>query len=162
MPSQKKQLSASVSPAALTSTSHTMSGTEAKQAAKHKKEAGRKDREEHLEKQNRSPHIASTQLQKSAAASQQPPSKAKEDISKPERVTVMDVDERSDTATGAALAHRDSVNALRESRAALAQRPCEQAADQLSEKETSPCQKTASVSGPALLSEVSEPFRMSS
>lgn len=165
VPSQKEQLTASVPPAALTSTSHSVSGTVGKQAAKHEKEAGRNDREENLEMQNQSPHITSTQLLSSAAAApQQPLSIAKKDVYKPERVTVKDVDEKSRTSTGASLAHRDveSVNARSESRTASPQRPCEQAGGQLSEKETSPCQKTVSVSRPALLSEVSEPFRMSS
>ncbi|XP_070819473.1 alpha-protein kinase 3-like [Chaetodon trifascialis] len=153
VPSQKKQVTASVSPAALTSSSRTMQGTEGRQAARHEKEAGLKDTEEHLEMQKQSPHITSTPLLMSAAASQQP-SIAKEDISKTERVTVMDIDDKSNTPTGASLAHRDAEKAPCESRAALPQRPCEQAADQLSEKETRPCQKNVSVSGPALLSEV--------
>lgn len=165
VPSQKEQLAALVSPAALTSTSHTASGTVGKQAVKHEKEAGCKDTEENVEMQNQSPHITSTQLLSSAAAApQQPLSTAKKDIYKPEHVTVKDVVEKSRTSTGASLAHRDveSVNAWCESRTASLQSPCEQAGGQLSEKETSPCQKNVSVSRPALLSEVSEPFRMSS
>lgn len=152
-------------PAALTYTSHTVSGTEGKQAAKHKKEAGRKGTEQNnLEMQYQSHHIPSSQQSSAAAAPQQPLSVVKEDISKTEHVTVMDVDKKSNTPTAGSLAHRDveSVNAPCESRTALPQRPCQQAGDQLSEKETSPRQKNASVPRPALLSEVSEPFRMSS
>ncbi len=160
VPSQKEQLAALVPPAALTSTSHTTE-TVGKQAAKHEKEAGRKDTEGNLEMQNQSPHITSTQLlSRAAAAPQQPLSTAKKDTYKLERVTVKDVDEKSRTSAGASLARRDveSVNAWCESRTASLQRPCEQAGGQLSEKETSPCQKNVSASRPALLSEVSEPF----
>ncbi|XP_044046983.1 alpha-protein kinase 3 isoform X2 [Siniperca chuatsi] len=157
VPSQKEQLTASVPPAALTSARHTVSGTEGKQAAKHEKKAGRKDREDNLEMQIQSPQITSTRLQSSdAAAPQQPIRIVKEDISITEHVTVMDVDKKSKTSTGASIAHRDveSVSAPCESRTALPQRPCEQVEDQLSEKETSPCQKN--VSQPALLSEVTQ------
>lgn len=156
-PSQKAQITASLPPAALTA-SPPVSGTEGKQAAKHKKEAGRKNTGENLEKQKQSPHITSAQQSSAAVAPQQPLSKAKEDISK----TVMDVDEKSNTSIGGSLAHRgvESANGQCEPRTALS--PCEQAGDQLSEKETSPRQRNASVPRPALLSEVSEPFRMSS
>lgn len=164
VPSQKEQLTASVPPAALTSTRHTVSGTVGKKAAKHEKVIGSKDAEQNLGMQNQSPRMTSTKRQSSAAAAPKKPVSVKEDISKTEHVTVMDVDEKSDTSTGGSSAHSDieSVNAPCESRTALPQRPCEQAGDQLSGKETSPCQKTVSVSRSALLSEVSEPFCMSS
>lgn len=166
--SQKEQITALVLPAPLTSANHTVSGTECKEVAKTKIEEadGHKDTKE---SQNQHPHTTSTLqdmlLQSSAVAvPQQTLRIAKEDISKTEDDTVMDVDEKSTTSTGASIAHRgiDSVNILCESRTVLPQRPCEQAGDQLPEKETSPCQQAVSVSQPALLSEVSEPFRMSS
>lgn len=145
LPSQKEQL-----PAALTS--HSVTGSEAKQAAKHQKEVGRKDKE----------HITSTQLQSRSAATSL--RMVKEDFSKKEHVTLMDVDDKSNTSTSASLTHRDieSVKALCEDRTDLPQRPRKQAGDQVSERETSPCQKSASVPRPALPSEVSEPSCMSS
>ncbi|KAM6950584.1 alpha-protein kinase 3-like [Lycodopsis pacificus] len=158
VPSQKVQLPASVH-VALTSTSHTVSGTEGKKAGKHEKKAGRKDTEQNLEMQNQSPHKTSTQRQSSAAAaSRQPRSRVKGNISKTEHVEVMDVDEKSNTPTGGSSAHRDieSVNTPRESRTSLLQRPREQAGDQLSAKETSPPRKNVSVFRPALLNEVTQ------
>ncbi|XP_019127286.2 uncharacterized protein alpk3b isoform X2 [Larimichthys crocea] len=160
--SQKEQITALVLPAPLTSANHTVSGTECKEVAKTKIEEadGHKDTKE---SQNQHPHTTSTLqdmlLQSSAVAvPQQTLRIAKEDISKTEDVTVMDVDEKSTTSTGASIAHRgvDSVNILCESRTVLPQRPCEQAGDQLPEKETSPCQQAVSVSQPALLSEVTQ------
>ncbi|XP_068586657.1 alpha-protein kinase 3 [Cebidichthys violaceus] len=159
VPSQKVQLPASVPAAALTSTSHTVSRTEGKKAAKHEKRPGRKDTEQNLEMQNQSPHKTSTQRQSSAAAaSRQPRSRVKGNISKTEHVEVMDVDEKSNTPTGGSLACRDieSVNTPRESRTSLLQRPCEQAGNQLSVKETSPTRKNVCVSRPALLNEVTQ------
>lgn len=156
--SQKEQLTATLPLAALTSTGPTVPETEGKQAAKCEKEAGRKATG--IEMQNQISHISPTQLQASAAAAS--PSLAKEDISKTEDVTVMDIEEKSNTSTGASLAHRFSVKAACESRNALPQPPCGQAGDWLSEKETSPCQRTVSVSRPAPLSEVSDLCRMSS
>ncbi|XP_038557909.1 alpha-protein kinase 3 isoform X1 [Micropterus salmoides] len=150
VPTQKEQLTASLPPAALTSTRRTVSGTEDKQAVKHEKEAGRKDREGNLEMQ-----LTTTQLQSAAAALQQPLSTVQEDISKTEHVIVMDVDKKSKTTTGASLSHRGTESDPPcERRTALPQSPCKQAAGQLSEKETSPCQKN--VSQPALLSEVTQ------
>ncbi|XP_035507973.1 alpha-protein kinase 3 [Morone saxatilis] len=158
VPSQKQQLTALVPPAALTSTSYAVSGTEGQQAAKHEKETGCKDTGDYLKMQNQSPNITSTRLQTSAAAAhpQQPLSRAKKDISKTEDVTVMDVEEKSNTNTSGSLTHRDSVNASCESSTALSQSSCEQTGDQLSEKETSLCQKNVSVSLPALLREVTQ------
>ena len=143
LPSKKEHL-----PAALTSLSVT--GSEVKQAAKHEKEVGRRDKE----------HITSTQLQSHAAAT----AMVKEDFSKTEHVTLMDVDDKPNTSTSASLTHRDieSVKALCEDRTDIPQRLCEQAGDQVSERETSPRQRSASVPQPALPSKVSEPFRMSS
>ncbi|GLD58260.1 alpha-protein kinase 3 [Lates japonicus] len=82
----------------------------------------------------------------------------KEDIIKTEDTTAMDIDEKSDTSTSGSLAHRDlkSVDTMYETRTALPQCPCKEAGDQLSEKETSPCQKSESESRPALLSEVTQ------
>lgn len=141
-------------------TCHTVSVTEGKQATEHEKEAGHKAAEDHLERQNQIPHISQTEVQISAAVAS--PGIAKEDISETEDATVMDIEEKSNTSTGASLAHRVSVKASCESRTALPQPACEQAGDQLSKKETSPCQKNVSVSQPALLSEVSDLFHMSS
>ncbi|KAK9542536.1 hypothetical protein VZT92_000391 [Zoarces viviparus] len=158
VPSQKVQLPASVH-VALTSTSHTVSGTEGKKAAKHEKKAGRKDTEQNLEMQNQRPHKTSTQRQSSAvAASRQPRSTVKGNISKTQHVEVMDVDEKSNTPTGGSSAHRDieSVNTPRDSRTSLLQRPREQAGDQVSAKETSPPRKNVSVFRPALLNEVTQ------
>ncbi|KAM9366735.1 alpha-protein kinase 3-like [Symphorus nematophorus] len=152
VPLQKEQLSASVTPAALTN--HTVSGTDGKQATKHEKRTGCKDTEENLEIQNQ-------KLQSSAdIAPLRPLSIAKDDISKTEEVTVMDVDWKSNTSNGASLAHRniESVNAPCESKTALSQPMCEQAGDHVSEKETSACQKNVSVSRPALQSEVTQAY----
>ncbi|XP_054475708.1 alpha-protein kinase 3 [Anoplopoma fimbria] len=159
VPSKKGQMPASVPAAAPTSTSHTASGTEGKKAEKHEKKAGGKDSKQNLEMKSQSPHMTSKQQQPSAAAaSRQPKSIVKGNISKTEHVTVMDVDEKSNTPTGGSLAQRDieSVNTPRESRSSLLQRPCEQAGDQLSAKETSPTQNNVSVSRPALLNEVTQ------
>ncbi|XP_034535473.1 alpha-protein kinase 3 [Notolabrus celidotus] len=135
----------------------TSPGTKGRQAAKHEKDTASRDKEKKLEMQNRSPHFNSAQLQQSAAeAKQQIRSKVKEDISKTALVSPMDVDKKSSTSTGGSVAHRDvqSTNAPCESSTILPQRPCKQVADQLSETETSPCQKNVSVSGPGLPSEV--------
>uniref|UniRef100_UPI0037E86868 alpha-protein kinase 3 n=1 Tax=Semicossyphus pulcher TaxID=241346 RepID=UPI0037E86868 len=157
-PSQKEQLIATVPP--VTSASYSASGTERRQGAKHEKEAGRKDKQEKSEIQNKSPHFTPTKPQPSAAAPQRHLRTVKRDISEPEHVTVMDVDKKSNTSTGGSLARRDfeSVNAPRKSGTVLPQSPCEQAGDQLSVTEPSPCQKNVavSVSGPALLSEVTQ------
>ncbi|XP_029313094.1 LOW QUALITY PROTEIN: alpha-protein kinase 3-like [Cottoperca gobio] len=154
VPSQKEQLSASVLSAALTPTSHTVSGTEGKRAAKHEKEDGRKNPEKKLELQKQSPHITSTQRQSPRPSL----STVKGNMSKTERVTVMDVDEKSNISRSGSLAHRDveSVNALCESKTAFLQSPHQRAGDQLSAKETSPCQKNVSVSQPAPLNEVTQ------
>nr|XP_046237652.1 uncharacterized protein alpk3b isoform X2 [Scatophagus argus] len=158
VPSQKEQLTAPVPPAALTSTDHAVSGPVDKGAAKHENEPGHKATEGHWEIQSQSPHISSALLQTSAAtaASQQSPRRAKEYIHKTEDVTNMDIDKKSRISNGALLSHRDSVNTPCEDRTALPQSSCERAGDQLSEKETSLCQKHASVSQPALLSEVTQ------
>ncbi|XP_056261406.1 alpha-protein kinase 3 isoform X2 [Seriola aureovittata] len=146
-----------VSPAALIYTSHTVSGTGGKQAAKSEKEVGHKDREENFEMQKQSPYlnITSTQVQSSVAST---PIILKEDIIKTEEATAMDTDEKSDTSTGGSLAHRDlkSVDTACESRTALPQHPCGRARDQLSDKETSPCQENVSEPRPAPLREVTQ------
>lgn len=154
-PSKKKQLTAVLPPAALMSKSHTVSGTEGKKATKYEKAAGHEDTEVNLEMQTQSPDMSSKKLQTGTAAASSS-SKVKEDISR--TVAVMEVDEKSNNSTAPSLTHRDSVNAPCESSTALPQRPCEQAGDQLPERETSPRQKNVSVSQPAPLSEVSEPF----
>nr|XP_029135352.1 alpha-protein kinase 3-like [Labrus bergylta] len=157
MPSHKELLSLSVPPATLTSSSYTVSGTTEKQATKHERDTARRDKKEKLEMQNISPHSISAQLQPIAAEAKQQ-SEVKEDISKKEHVSGMDVDKKSSSSTGGSPAHRDvqSVNVQVESWTVLPQRPCEQAGDQLSETETSPHQKNVSVSGPTLLSEVTQ------
>lgn len=141
-------------------TCQTVSVTEDKQAAEHKKEAGHESTEDHLERQNQIPHISQTEVHISAAVAS--PGMANGDISETEDASVTDIEEKSNTSTGAPLAHRVSVKASCESRTALLQPACEQAGDQLSEKETSPCQKNVFASQPALLSEVSDLFHMSS
>ncbi|KAM7014956.1 alpha-protein kinase 3-like [Tautogolabrus adspersus] len=157
MPLHKELLSPSVPPATITSSSYTVSGTTEKQAAKHERDAGRRDKKEKLEMQNISPHSVSAQLQPIIAEAKQQ-SKVKEDICKKEHVSAMDVDKKSSTSAGGSLTHRDiqSVNVQVESWTVLPQRPCEQAGDQLFVTETSPHQKNVSVSGPALLSEVTQ------
>ncbi|XP_074467773.1 alpha-protein kinase 3 [Sebastes fasciatus] len=154
---QKEHLTSSVPAAAPIPTSHTVSGTEGKKAAQREKEAGRKTTEQNLEMKKQSPKMTPTQRHSSAtAAPRQPRSTAKGNISKTEHV--MDVDQKSNTSIGGSLAHRDiePVKAPCESRTASPQHPCEQAGDQLSVKETSPCQKTVSVSRPAPLNEVTQ------
>ncbi|XP_071346092.1 alpha-protein kinase 3 [Trachinotus anak] len=152
------QSTASVSPTP--STSHTVSGPRGRQAAKYEKEAGHKGTEENLEMQKQSPYlslnITSTELQSSVASTLL--SILKEDIIKTEDTTAMDTDEKSDTSTGGSLAHKDltSVDTLCESRSTLPQHPCEQAGDQLSDKETSPCQKNVSELQSAQLREVTQ------
>lgn len=149
---QKKQFPATLPPAS--STAPTVSGTGVKQAAKHDKVAGRKAKVEHLEMQNQIPHVNLTKLQRSFIAAS--PKITKDDISKTEDVSVMDKEEKSNLFTSV------SAVAACESKTALPQPPCGQAQDQLSERETIPCQKTVSVSQPALLSEVSDLCSMSS
>ncbi|CAK6963957.1 uncharacterized protein LOC128356299 [Scomber scombrus] len=157
VPSQKEQLTASVSLAAYTSTKNIASGTEGKLAAKHKKENEHKDTEEHLEMQNQNPHMMSTQLQTSAVPAPQQAQIIKH-ITITDDVTVMDVHSKSNTSTDGTLLNRDfeSVDTSCERRIALPQRPCEQTGDQLSEKETTPCQKNVSVPQQVLLSEVTQ------
>ncbi|KAA8595432.1 hypothetical protein FQN60_010723 [Etheostoma spectabile] len=105
--------------------------------------------------QNQSPHLTSTEGQSSAATEpQQSLCIVKGNISKTERVTVMDVGEKSKTSTGGCLPQGEPVNAPCENRNALPQRPHKQPGDQLPEKETSPCQNNLSVS--ALLNEVTQ------
>lgn len=141
-------------------TFQTESVTECNQAAEHKKEARHESTEDHLERQNQIPHISQTEVHRSTAVAS--PGIANRDISGTEDATVMDIEEKSNTSTGASRVHRVSVKASCESRTALPQPACEQAGDQLSEKETSPCQKNVFVSQTALLSEVSDLFHMSS
>lgn len=155
VPSQREQLTDSLSATALNG--HSVSETEGKQAAKQRKAAGCKATEEPKQKQIF--RIGQTKLQKKATAATQ--SKVKEGISKKEYVTVMDIEEKSNTSRDASLAHKASVKAPRESKTALPQPQHGQTGDQ-SRKETGPCQKNASVSRPALLSEVSDLFHMSS
>lgn len=156
VPPQKEQLTASVSLAAHTPTKYTASGTEGKLDAKHEKEDERKDTEENLEMRNQNPHMTSTQLQTSAVPA--PAAQITKLITNTDNVTVMDVDGKSNTSTDGTLLNRDlvSVDTPHESRIALPQRACEQTGDQLSEKETTPCQKNASVPRPVLLSEVTQ------
>lgn len=163
VPSQKEQLTASVSLAAYTSTKNIASGTEGKLATKHKKENEHKDTEANLEMQNQNPHMMSPQLQASAVPAPQQAQIIKH-ITITDDVTVVDVNGKSNTSTDGTLLNRDfeSVDTSCERRIALPQRPCEQTGDQLSEKETTPCQKNVSVLQQVLLNEVSEPFRMSS
>ncbi|XP_078114093.1 alpha-protein kinase 3 [Sander vitreus] len=162
VPSQKEQLTASVPPTALKSTSHeTVSETEGKKAAKHEKEAGSKDTEQNLAMQNQSPHLTSTEGQSSAVVEpQQPLSIVKGNISETEHVTVMDVGEKSKTSMGGCLPQGEPVNAPCENRNALPQCPHKQPGDQLSAKETNPCQNNVSVS--ALLNEVTQAHTMMS
>lgn len=145
VPSQEEHRAASLPPNAVTG--QTVSGSEGEETA-------RKGAGEHPEMGKQSPHIRPTQLQKSAAVLR--PSKAK----KMKDVTVVDTEEKSETSNGASSARRVSVKAPRESRTALP--PRRQAGDQLSEKETGPCQKKVSVTQPTRQSEVRDLFHMSS
>ncbi|XP_063737293.1 alpha-protein kinase 3 [Eleginops maclovinus] len=156
---KKEQLTASVPPAAPTSTSHNMSETKGKKDAKLEKEAGRKNPEKILEMQKQIPPIDSKQRQSSPKA---PPRKhrnvLKGNMSKIDNQSVMDVDKKSNTSSAGSLAHKEveAINALCESTSASPQRPCEQAGDKLSPKETGPCQKNMSVPQPAQLNEVKQ------
>ncbi|KAM3625512.1 uncharacterized protein V6R79_013264 [Siganus canaliculatus] len=146
VPSQKDQLTTSPPPVS-PPMKHTVSanvGTQAK----------RPEKETEGEKPKQSLHVASTQLKTSATpvASKQPVNKAK-DSPKTQSFTVKDED--SNASTGASLAHRDSSC---KGLTAFPQPECEQAADQLSEKEASPCLKNASVSQPAPQSEVTQVY----
>lgn len=85
-----------------------------------------------------------------------------EEMSQTEEVTVMDVDEKSNVSTDGRRGRPESVDASCESSAALHQRPCRRSEDQLPEKETSSCQRNASVPRPGRLNEVSEPLCMTS
>ncbi|KAK5915064.1 hypothetical protein CesoFtcFv8_000695 [Champsocephalus esox] len=156
---KKEQLTASVPPAAPTSTGHNVSGDKGKKDAKLEKEAGRNNPEKILEMQKRIPPITSKQRQSSPTA---PPRKhrnlVKGNMSKIEPQTVMDVDKKSNTSIAGSLACKEieAINAPCESTSASPQRPCEQAGDKLSLKETGPCQKKMSVSQPAQLNEVKQ------
>ncbi|KAK5935029.1 hypothetical protein CgunFtcFv8_020427 [Champsocephalus gunnari] len=156
---KKEQLTASVPPAAPTSTGHNVSGDKGKKDAKLEKEAGRNNPEQILEMQKRIPPITSKQRQSSPTA---PPRKhrnlVKGNMSKIEPQTVMDVDKKSNTSIAGSLACKEieAINAPCESTSASPQRPCEQAGDKLSLKETGPCQKKMSVSQPAQLNEVKQ------
>ncbi|XP_010771495.1 alpha-protein kinase 3-like [Notothenia coriiceps] len=156
---KKEQLTASVPPAAPTSTGHNMSGAKGKKDAKLEKEAGRNNPEKILEMQKRIPPITSKQRQSSPTA---PPRKhrnlVKGNMSKIEPQTVMDVDKKSNTSIAGSLARKEieAKKAPCESTSASPQRPCEQAGDKLSLKETGPCQKNMSVSQPAQLNEVKQ------
>ncbi|KAK2920408.1 alpha-protein kinase 3-like isoform X1 [Channa argus] len=144
-PYQKEQLTAfpAVPPSAPPSTSQTVSEGGGKQAAKHGKKAGRKDT-------GGKPDTLLTPTQPRAPERLRT---LRDDATKTEHVTLMDVDNESKTSTGESLAHRDleSVDTLYESWTALHQPPCEQAGDQLSEEEIR--QRNQSGSRPALQSE---------
>ncbi|XP_030577887.1 alpha-protein kinase 3 [Archocentrus centrarchus] len=150
--SQKEQLTVSVSPAALTFSSHPGSRTEGENAAKYEKEAGNNAIEESLKMQEQIPYITSTQPQSSARSTLL--SILKEDF----HTTTMDVDLKSNASADGSLSHKhsESVDASCDSRTALSQRPCEQAGHQLSEKETSPSQNKVPVSQVPLPSEVTQ------
>lgn len=157
--SQKDQLTVSVPPAPLlTFSSPPGSRTEGENSAKSAKEAGISDTGESLKMQQQIPYITSTQPQSSVRST--PLSILKEDF----HTTNMDVDLKSKASADGSLSHKrsDSVDSSCDSRTALFQRPCEQAGQQLSEKETSPSQKKVPVSQVPLPSEVREPFCMSS
>uniref|UniRef100_A0A3Q3J863 non-specific serine/threonine protein kinase n=2 Tax=Monopterus albus TaxID=43700 RepID=A0A3Q3J863_MONAL len=142
---QRKQLTASVSPAALTGTGQTVPGPKGKQAAKHEKKAGPKNAEESLGIQSQRPNMNPVQRQPSAL-----PSLLKRHVTKTEDATVMDVDKKSNTSTGGSLGGSDleCMETTYESRTASTQRPSEQAEPQLSQKE--PSQRLVSVPRPAL------------
>lgn len=167
---------APVPPAAPQSTNRTVPGPEDKPAGKHEKDIKYlnpnkgKGRKESLEMQNQTPSSAIKLQSVPAKTSQQPFSTETEGISKLE-----DVDRESSTHPQIAplireaenvdvvtvcVSHRDvvSVDAPCESKSASLPRPCERAADQLSDKGTSPRLKNASASQPAPQSEVSDPF----
>ncbi|XP_069546635.1 alpha-protein kinase 3 [Brachyistius frenatus] len=149
---EKDQHTASLPPAAHTFTSRTVSGNEGKKAAKHEKQAGSKDSAETLG----IPCVISTPPRSSVAPTLQPISK--EGIHTSKHVTAMDVDVKSKSSSDESLAHRHSksVDTLCDSRTVLHQHPCEPGGEQLSEKETSSCQKKASVSRPDPPSEVTQ------
>ncbi|KAK2854292.1 hypothetical protein Q5P01_006953 [Channa striata] len=112
----------------------TVSGSEGKQAAKPRKNAARKDAGE-------TPKQAQAQL-----------STFKEDVTKTEHETLMDVDAKSNTSPGECVSHGhlESVDTPCE-RWAASHQPEDQAGDQLSEEESR--QKKGSGSRPGLQSE---------
>ncbi|XP_034429280.1 alpha-protein kinase 3-like [Hippoglossus hippoglossus] len=158
VPSQIEQLPVSLSPAALTSEGQTVSGTEDNHVAKHANEAGLRRQEEKLETQKQSPNLNlnMTSTRQSRVAST-PLRTTKKDAIKRD-VTAMDIDKRSDTSTSVTLGRRDltSGDTPCEIRAASPERPCEQAGDKPSEKETRPCQKSAPASRHVPQSEVTQ------
>ncbi|XP_019935267.2 alpha-protein kinase 3 [Paralichthys olivaceus] len=156
VPSQIEQLPVSLSPAALTSEGQSLSGTGDNHVAKHANEAGLRRKKENVETQKQSPNLSVTSTRQSSVAPTLL-STIKKDAIKTD-VTAMEIDERSDKPTGVTLGHKDimSGDTPCEIRAASPERPCEQAGDKLSEKETSPCQKSVPVSRPVLRSEVTQ------
>ncbi|CAJ1049003.1 alpha-protein kinase 3 [Xyrichtys novacula] len=170
LPSQKEPLtsprataststtSTHTSPAVLSPKEPVQPGANSEEVMEHE-DSGSKEKEKKLEMQKITPHFNAAQLQQKAAeAKQQSRRKIKEDVSKTEQVSIMDVDEKSNPKTGRSIPHTgiQSKNSPSENSTVSPQRPCEQAADQLSGTETSPRQKNVSVSGPALLSEVTQ------
>ncbi|KAF7649094.1 hypothetical protein LDENG_00147460 [Lucifuga dentata] len=185
VPSNKQQPAAPLPPAALQTTNHTVAGPAGKPSGKHEKKIGHKDTKENLDMQNKIPYSSSIQLQPVAQTSKQPLHTVKEDITKSEDLMVRDVDWKSSTqtqivplmleaenvnlletlnlqfsstSTDGTIAHRDvvSVGTPCESKNTFPECPSELSGDQLSGKETSPCQKNASVSQPLQLSEVTQ------
>ena len=156
-PSQIEQLPVSLSPAALTSEGHTVSGTEENHVAKPANEAGLRRQEENVETQKQSPNLNlnRTSTRQSRVASTLLRTTKKDAIKRD--VTAMDVDKKSDTSTSVTLGHRalTSGDTPCEIRAAPPQRPCEQAGDKPSEKETRPCQKSVPASRHVPQTEVS-------
>lgn len=134
---------------------HPVSGAEVEKAAKHKKESVCKDPEEILKMQNQK---ISTQKQSSVSSSLLNIMKENRD----ERAPIMDINVESKTSADGCISHSssESVDTPCDIRTGLPQRPCELSGNELSEKETSPCQKKESRS--AVPSEVSEVFCMSS
>ncbi|KAM9860570.1 alpha-protein kinase 3 [Aulostomus maculatus] len=154
---EKKQLTASVSLVARKSKNYTGSVTDGKQASKHEQKGERKHTKDNIEIQKQSPRMTSRQLRQCPVPpASKPP--VIEDVIKAEDVRVMDVDERSDTSITGTSSNRNPETEDKpcESRIALPQRPCKGTRDHLPEKETSACQKNASVPRPVPLSEVTQ------
>ncbi|XP_028258338.1 alpha-protein kinase 3 [Parambassis ranga] len=150
----KEELTASVPHGAHPSTGHTVSGTAGKRAAKQEQKAGLKGTQEIIIQQSQILCSPSTHVKSSVAPT--PQSMLKEDIQTTEHGTAMDVDVESKASSDGSLAHQhdESVDTLCDTKTAVRQR--ERAGDQLSEKETRPCQKKVSASQPALPSEVTQ------
>ncbi|CAN9506714.1 unnamed protein product [Ophioblennius macclurei] len=145
VPAKKEhRLSASVSPAAVTSSRHAASGTEGKQTVVPEKKTVRKEAKESSEMQSPRPSIAPVKTQPSASS---PVVGAlKKDIRAADHVTLMDVDVKLKDASDGSVGHTDgpSADKSHDGRTALPQ-----GSNAPSAKQTGSHQKKAPVPRPA-------------